>query len=370
MKSRLGILPLFLILPFLLQSQTELPLRNASFELGKPGYSTLPNQWIDCGFANESPIDIHSQDTDYFRVESTAAAGYHFIGLVARDNYSWEGIGQQLEYPLQAGKWHTLSFSAKQSKFYISLSRQYSRETNYDGALVLFLWASDTACVQQELLGISPVLDYEDWTAVQLSFVPSQDFEYIWFEVCYEDPEGTPYNGHVLLDDFSPITVWTDTVRYQAVCLGNEFYGWLDRDSLIEEELLAFSMDFARKGFEQGVISAIDQPELHRLWMTEFLRMEAEKTGLRQFILSISPYHLIEFRRALETVGATEALALLQRGFELRALAEQESISEAQLQEFDQLDQQWKETAHLQSYQLEYLTTHQELILQQLTVCQ
>lgn len=370
MKSRIELLILLMAIPFCMAAQTELPIRNGSFELGDPAYGTVPSQWMDCGFANETPVDLHSQDTDFFRVESVADDGYQFIGLVARDNYSWEGIGQQLEVPLMGGLWHSLSFSAKQSKYYISLSRQYSRETNYDGDLVLFLWGSDTACVQQELLGVSPVLDYDDWTDVQLSFVPTASYTHLWFEICYQDPNGNPYNGHVLLDDFSPITVWTDTVQYKAVCLGSEFYGWMERDSLQDEELLNFALDFAQQGFEKGVISSIDQPELHKIWMSEHLRVEAKRSGLRQFILSISPYHLIEFRRALESIGATEEMSVLQRGFELRALAQENSISSEELQEFDQLDKRWNETEHLKTYQLEYLISNQSLIIQQLTPCQ
>ncbi|MEL7225623.1 MAG: hypothetical protein AAGL17_12385, partial [Cyanobacteria bacterium J06576_12] len=57
------ILPI-LLLPFLLDAQ-EIKFRNSSFE-GSPGYSRMPRKWVDCGFQEESPPDLHPEPRNIF----------------------------------------------------------------------------------------------------------------------------------------------------------------------------------------------------------------------------------------------------------------------------------------------------------------
>ena len=73
-------------------------LKNSSFE-GTPKSSTVPDHWHNCGHSQESPPDI--QPNGGFNVTQTAYSGQTYIGLVSRNNKTWEAIGQRLSIPLK-----------------------------------------------------------------------------------------------------------------------------------------------------------------------------------------------------------------------------------------------------------------------------
>ena len=352
-----------------IQAQTEIRLSNPSFEQGNAAHGKVPSGWYDCGFEQETPMDIHSEDSGFFNVRSVAAEGSQFGGLVARDDGTWEGIGQVLDRPLEAGKWHSFSFSAKMAKFYVSLSRSYSRETNYDQPLVLYLWGSTSKCEQEELLGVSPPLDFEDWTDVTIGFTPSKSYGHIWFEVSYVDPQGPVYNGHVLLDDFDPIKVWTDTVRYKAICVDGDFFAWLDKETVSDSVLLETLFSYAEKASMAGVISSYYEPDIYNIWLSEVLRRESDQAGFRQFIMNKEPRFLLFFREALNSLGLEQEAALLQEGMTLRVKAQTEDLTPEEAVRFDALDQEWKSVEQIQPAQLEFVAGNKDRLIKQFDYC-
>ena len=91
-----------------LQAQEEpIKLTNPSFE-DLPHHSKPPRGWIDCGFDGETPVDVQPNGT--FSVTKPAAEGNTYIGMVVRDNDTWEAVSQRLSRPLQAGQCYVCEY--------------------------------------------------------------------------------------------------------------------------------------------------------------------------------------------------------------------------------------------------------------------
>ncbi|MEL6944017.1 MAG: hypothetical protein AAFO82_15255, partial [Bacteroidota bacterium] len=91
------------------KSQETIRLNNPSFE-DFPRHSHVPRGWYDCGFADESPPDIHPQmDGGEFSVNAIPVSGRTYLGMVVRDNGTWEIIGQRLKFPLKTNQCYDFS---------------------------------------------------------------------------------------------------------------------------------------------------------------------------------------------------------------------------------------------------------------------
>ena len=87
-----------LLVPAQIAAQSaKISLLNPSFE-GRPGASSVPKGWISGGFENESPPDIQPGQFD---CALQPLHGNTYLGLVTRDNETWERIGQRLREPLR-----------------------------------------------------------------------------------------------------------------------------------------------------------------------------------------------------------------------------------------------------------------------------
>ena len=125
----------FLATTSMLFSQ-KIQLRNSSFE-GAPQHSTTPKGWYDCGQNDESPPDIQP---GWFKVTKAAADQKTYIGLVTRDNDTWEGIGQRLSAPMKAGQCYNFSISLARAEKYVSLTKTTRVEENFNKPIRLRVW--------------------------------------------------------------------------------------------------------------------------------------------------------------------------------------------------------------------------------------
>jgi len=209
---------LFLILSTVLfstalsaQYDDIIELRNPSFEgiphKGTPGDKNIGIRgWYDCGelhFRNESPVDLHPSDTASWQVELGPSKGNTYLGMVVRDNDSWESVSQRLPAPLESGKCYSFSIDMSRSPYYVSLSRETERVENYTEPAVLRIWGGSGVCGHQELIAESDVVDNNEWKTFDFEIQPSRDLNYVTLEAFYEVPILFPYNGHILLDNAS-----------------------------------------------------------------------------------------------------------------------------------------------------------------------
>jgi hypothetical protein len=79
-------------------TQEVIKLQNPSFEdIPRAGSGMTPpiTGWFDCGktnFQSETPPDIHPVETGAWGVSKDAYDGATYLGMVVRDNDSWETL--------------------------------------------------------------------------------------------------------------------------------------------------------------------------------------------------------------------------------------------------------------------------------------
>lgn len=184
-------------------AQPVIFLENPSFE-GEPSAARPPQGWYFCGQPGESPPDIHPGG--FFGVDRLAHDGATFVGMVVRDNGTHEGIGQLLSAPLQPRQCYTFSIYAARSETYQSISRLTGAPANYEQPAALYIWGGFTNCSRQELLAKSSSVISSKWQQYTFSIQPGEAFTHLLIEA-YFSIQATPYNGNILIDQASPLTL-------------------------------------------------------------------------------------------------------------------------------------------------------------------
>jgi len=191
-------------------AQETITLKNPSFEdvprAGDPSLLRPIKGWTDCGrinFPSESPPDIHP--VDFWRVSKLATDGDTYLGLVVRDNDSYESVSQRLNFTLQAGKCYTFSIFLAKSNQYVSVSQKTRQRANFTKPAVLRIWGGSGICGGSELLGESETVFNSEWKRFDFVFSPVESHRYLVFEAFYKTPTLWSYNGHILVDQASEI---------------------------------------------------------------------------------------------------------------------------------------------------------------------
>lgn len=178
----------------------KIQLRNASFE-GIPQHSTTPLGWYDCGQVDESPPDIQP---GFFDVTKAAADKKTYIGLVTRDNDTWEGMAQRLSAPMEAGQCYNFSISLSRAEKYISFTKTTRVEENFNKPIRLRIWGGTSYCSKKEKLAESITIKHTSWKNYTFEFTPKSNYNYIFLEAFFE-PSLFPYNGNILIDECSAL---------------------------------------------------------------------------------------------------------------------------------------------------------------------
>lgn len=242
---RFTIIALFLFLGVFAYAQETVYLNNPSFEdtprMGGREYNRAIQKWFDCGqihFKGETPPDIHPTHNSAWGVSKYAMDGDTYLGLVVRDNDSWEAVSQHLSGPLQAGQCYSFSILLSTSKSYVSATRTTGAVDNYDEPSVLRIWGSNRYCgyaYPSALLATSKTIVNDEWRQYNFKLEPGADFDYIILEAFYKTPTLIPYNGHILLDgasDFVPIPCDTE-IENEPMLVSNK----LEEEDLVEIEV-------------------------------------------------------------------------------------------------------------------------------------
>lgn len=210
----LSIAILFLLVGHPIVAQTSvIVLDNPSFE-DMPRHSHTPRFWKNCGFPNESAPDVQPDYT--FQVSKRAVDGNTYLGMVVRDNDTWESVGQLMSRPLQKDKCYSFSIKLSRSLSYLSVSRELNEPANYITPTKLRIWAGFGMCDKRFLLGESYLVRHADWKMYEFMFEPDAAYTHIIFEAFYQTPTLFPYNGNLLLDDASvmePIPCDTEVIE-------------------------------------------------------------------------------------------------------------------------------------------------------------
>jgi outer membrane protein OmpA-like peptidoglycan-associated protein len=189
-------------LPVFGQKPVTIKLDNPSFE-DYPGAAHTPQGWFDCGFAGESAPDVQPSGT--FSVNKPAFHGSTYLGMVVRDNNTWEAIGQRLKSPLLKGVTYTFSLNAARSELYMSKSQLTGKDANYITPATVRIWAGSGYCAKEEMLDETEPVSEGNWKKFTFKFTPKMTLNYFMIEGFYKVPTLFPYNGNVLIDNASDI---------------------------------------------------------------------------------------------------------------------------------------------------------------------
>lgn len=203
----------------------EIPLVNPSFE-GNPLMGSFENSfmlagWFDCApyyFRRQTPPDVQPGTLEFFDVKTLPRDGSTYLGMVTRQNETWEMVSQRLIRPLEKSKCYSFEIYLARSETYISRllnSVDTTREFNFNKPIVLRIWGGRNVYEKRELLAESPVIEHTDWKGYQFEFNVKQDHDYLILEAFYKTPALLPYGGNILLDNASPV------IR-QIACPGEE----------------------------------------------------------------------------------------------------------------------------------------------------
>ncbi len=183
------------------QDAQRIELTNPSFE-DFNRHSQPPRGWINCGMDDESPPDVQP---GAFQVSKTAQDGFTYLGMVTRDNDTWERVGQRLSTPLIGGQCYQFSIHLTYSEDYFSLSRTTGKNEFFVKPVLLRIWGGNKYCDTRDLLGESELVKNPNWKEYQFKLKPKGDYKYIVLEAFYKTPTMFTYNGNLLVDNASDI---------------------------------------------------------------------------------------------------------------------------------------------------------------------
>ncbi|MCR9287153.1 MAG: OmpA family protein [Bacteroidetes bacterium] len=187
---------------FVFGQEEPILLENASFE-DMPRHSRQPRNWYDCGFPNESPPDTQPGQFD---VTQLAIDGDSYMGLVVRENDTWEMVAQRLSAPLEGDKCYEFSIFLSRSELYLSPTKDDTLAMkNHTTPVKIRIWGGSGYCSKSELLAESSLVINTRWLEYNFKFEPKSTHMYILFEAFYKTPTLFPYNGNILIDNASPI---------------------------------------------------------------------------------------------------------------------------------------------------------------------
>ncbi len=191
-------------------SQQVITLENPSFE-DFPQHSTPPVSWTDCGFAGETPPDV--QPSGKWGVFWPAIDGFTYLGMVTRENETYETVGQRMNGILWAGTCYQISFYLCKSPVYFSMvnigtggDRELTPQRNFVTPIKLRIWGGNDMCQKEELMGETGLVTNNEWERYHIKLSPKKgNYRYIFLEAYYETPTFFPYNGNILIDGASDI---------------------------------------------------------------------------------------------------------------------------------------------------------------------
>jgi hypothetical protein len=190
MRAVLTIGITFTILGILLSSSLsgQIYLINASFE-GSPADATVPAGWFPC--EKGTTPDILPGPWGVF---TEASEGQTFVGLITREDGSWESIGQRLSRPLEVKECYSFSVDLAHSKTY----------AGYDQPVKLRVWGGLRKCDKNQLLYESKFIDHTEWETYKASFSAKLPVNYILIEAFYRATSFS-HRGNILIDNITPI---------------------------------------------------------------------------------------------------------------------------------------------------------------------
>ncbi len=204
LENRITYVAFLLALPLLAVAQKDAPilLVNPSFE-DQPRPGLQPNGWTNCGPGAETPPDVQP---GHFGVTLAPSNGQSYLGLVVRDNETWEMVGQRISRPLEINQCYEFSIDLCRSLEYMSPTRTSKENSSYATPARLIIWGGNGPCDKGEPLFETSIIQNSRWLTTVCRLSPKKgSWNYIMLEAYYNTPLLFPYNGNILVDNASVI---------------------------------------------------------------------------------------------------------------------------------------------------------------------
>jgi len=169
-------------------SHSQVIIDNTSFE-GTPSDATMPAGWF-AGTKGTTPDILPG----YWGVYNEPEDGDSYVGMITREDGSYESISQRLNGTITEGSCYTMSI-------HLAFSDNY---TGYNKPIHLRIWIADTKNERQQLIYTSPKIKSEEWKKFNFDFTPETDKHYIILEAFISE-KPIPHKGNILIDKISPI---------------------------------------------------------------------------------------------------------------------------------------------------------------------
>lgn len=166
----------------------QIYMDNASFE-GEPQDATVPVGWFPCELGTTPDIL-----PGFWGVYEESSEGDTYVGLITRDDGSWESIGQRLKQGVRKGECYTFSLDLAHSKTY----------SGYNKPVRLRVWGGATKCAKTQLILETDFIKHSDWRTYSEEFTAKGAINYIVIEAYYKDSKFS-HMGNILIDNIRPL---------------------------------------------------------------------------------------------------------------------------------------------------------------------
>jgi len=163
--------------------------QNPSFEGEAPHDATIPIGWLACE-AFTTPDILPG----VWGVYTEASDGDTFLGLITRNDGSWESITQRLSRTIRKKECYSFNFDLARATTY----------SGYNTPIKLRIWGSKDKCSKDQLLFESPEIKNSFWQKNNCEFTANQAIRYIIIEATIKEGNSS-YQGNILIDNLSPI---------------------------------------------------------------------------------------------------------------------------------------------------------------------
>ncbi len=174
-----------------LQAQEIIPFINGSFEGEPSGHAaTIPQAWLPCRMGTTPDILPGA-----WGVYTIPSHGHTYLGLITRDDGSYESIGQHLSQTLKAGNCYSFTMDLAHSGTY----------SGYNLPIRVRVWGGRRACAKDQLLWESQLIHNARWETHKIEFLCKKDIRYIIIEAYFAPGVFIKYRGNVLIDHLTGI---------------------------------------------------------------------------------------------------------------------------------------------------------------------
>lgn len=320
----------FLVLPsFELLGQSDVVILNPSFECDKKDRLTFNRvkleNWLDCSrtkFSDESGFYIQP---GFFDVNKKAKHGETYIGLVTRENGTYQSICQKLDKGLKKDSSYNINiYLSKSDKYESKLSSDLNNKIySYTNPIILRVWGGKSYCEPEALLFQTNPIIHSDWKEYTLVIKPKLDHSHITLEAFYPNKD-EHIRGNILLD----------AINYDQM----EKY-----DSAQISKYAAYEIVDMIKKIDNGCISY--SPMLQIVKNINLLKINEFK--LSNYLDTISEEKFASLIESLKMVKAVTIQNIFERIYQIKYV--QDKITE-------------EDKKFLQDYVLKYQETREETL--------